>query len=265
VSPQPEKPATESTDSSTVNGRGPVSRMSALIESLAGATHGPLPALLTLLTVTTGLVDAVSILTLGRVFVANMTGNVVFIGFAVVGTLGYSLAASALALVGFLAGAGVGGPLVSSLASNRGRLLLVTLSIEAVLLLVASALLGLLDQPLSSAPRDVVVVVCAFALGLQNAAVRKLAVPDFTTTVLTMSLTGIAADLRQRDGKAAARRGISIVAMGLGAILGALLADHDHSALAMLSAAALVLADVVALCVSVRRGAFWHQPASRAA
>jgi uncharacterized membrane protein YoaK (UPF0700 family) len=32
------------------------------------------------LTVVTGLVDAVSYLRLGRVFVANMTGNVVFLG-----------------------------------------------------------------------------------------------------------------------------------------------------------------------------------------
>jgi len=38
--------------------------------------HGPLPALLLLLTVATGVVDAVSILALGRVFIANMTGNV---------------------------------------------------------------------------------------------------------------------------------------------------------------------------------------------
>ena len=48
----------------------------------ADEKHGPLPALLLLLTIVTGLVDAASILALGRVFVANMTGNVVFVGFA---------------------------------------------------------------------------------------------------------------------------------------------------------------------------------------
>jgi uncharacterized membrane protein YoaK (UPF0700 family) len=41
-------------------------------------THGPLPVLLVCLTVVTGLVDAFSYLSLGHVFVANMTGNVVF-------------------------------------------------------------------------------------------------------------------------------------------------------------------------------------------
>jgi hypothetical protein len=60
-------------------------------------------------------------------------------------------------------------------------------------------LLGLSAEPFSSPVQSLVVVVCALALGLPNAAVRKLAVPDFTTTVLTMSLTGIAGDLRQRD------------------------------------------------------------------
>lgn len=69
--------------------------------------HGPLPALMLLLTVATGVVDAVSILALGRVFIANMTGNIVFIGFALAGAPGFSLVASLLALVGFLVGAAV--------------------------------------------------------------------------------------------------------------------------------------------------------------
>ena len=51
----------------------------------AGSEHGPLSALLVTLTVVTGLVDAVSYLALGHVFVANMTGNVVFLGFALAG------------------------------------------------------------------------------------------------------------------------------------------------------------------------------------
>ena len=50
--------------------------------------YGPLPALLLILTAVSGVVDAVSILSLGRVFVANMTGNVVFVGFAIAGAPG---------------------------------------------------------------------------------------------------------------------------------------------------------------------------------
>jgi hypothetical protein len=70
---------------------------------VADPAHGPLPALMLVLTVLTGVVDAVSILSLGRVFVANMTGNVVFVGFALAGASGFSLSASLSALAGFQA------------------------------------------------------------------------------------------------------------------------------------------------------------------
>lgn len=63
----------------------------------------------------------------------------------------------------------------------------------------------------------------AVALGLQNAAVRRLAVPDLTTSVLTMTLTGIAADLRNRNPRVALRRSLSVIAMLAGALIGALL------------------------------------------
>jgi uncharacterized membrane protein YoaK (UPF0700 family) len=56
----------------------------------------------------------VSILALGRVFIANMTGNVVFIGFALAGAPGFSLIASLLALVGFLVGAAVCAPVIAA-------------------------------------------------------------------------------------------------------------------------------------------------------
>lgn len=212
-----------------------------------------------MLTVTTGLVDAVSILALGRVFVANMTGNVVFIGFALAGAPGFSLWASALALVAFLAGAGAGGVLVGRLSWHRGRLLLVTTALECVLLAVAAVVLGS-ARPSSGGAQAAVVVVCAVALGLQNAAVRALAVPDLTTTVLTMSLTGIAADLRDRQGRAAARRALSVLTMAAGAVVGALLVERGHAALVLSAAAVLVGLVVVALAVSVRRGASWHRP-----
>src|SRR5256712_3976779 len=68
-----------------------------------------LPQLLLVLTVTTGLIDAVSVLGLGRVFTANMTGNVVFLGFALARVPGFSLVRSLAALAAFLAAAVIGG------------------------------------------------------------------------------------------------------------------------------------------------------------
>ncbi|WP_344334918.1 YoaK family protein, partial [Kitasatospora putterlickiae] len=85
--------------------------------------HGPLPPLMLLLTVTTGVVDAVSYLALGHVFVANMTGNVVFLGFALAGAPGLSAAASLVSLAAFLAGSLAAGRLAGWLAAHRGRLL----------------------------------------------------------------------------------------------------------------------------------------------
>ena len=71
--------------------------------------QGPLPVLLVGLTVVTGLVDAFSYLSLGHVFVANMTGNVVFLGLALSGVGAISIAASLLAVIAFALGAAAGG------------------------------------------------------------------------------------------------------------------------------------------------------------
>src|SRR2546428_1053640 len=80
-----------------------------------------LPQLLLVLTVTTGLIDAVSVLGLGRVFTANMTGNVVFLGFALARVPGFSLVRSLAALAAFLAGAVIGGRLAIRLEGLRRR------------------------------------------------------------------------------------------------------------------------------------------------
>src|SRR5437762_11957851 len=72
----------------------------------------PLTSALLPLTFTTGLVDAVSYLGLGRVFTANMTGNVVLLGFGIAGAGGLPVVAPVVSLVSFLVGAGAGGVLV---------------------------------------------------------------------------------------------------------------------------------------------------------
>src|ERR1700742_700533 len=103
----------------------------------AGPGWGPLPELLLTLTVVTGLVDAVSILALGRVFVANMTGNVVFAAFALTGAPGFSLGASLFALAGFLVGAAAGGRLTSRVGHDRALHLRAATSAQFALLAVA--------------------------------------------------------------------------------------------------------------------------------
>jgi uncharacterized membrane protein YoaK (UPF0700 family) len=200
----------------------------------ADARHGPLPPLLIGLTVVTGLVDAFSYLLLGHVFVANMTGNVVFLGFALAGAPGFSIAASALALVAFWAGAFAGGTLGSKLGHHRGRLMRTATTIEAVLFAAAVALvLAVVVGHPGSIPTDdhyPLIALLAVALGIQNATSRKLAVPDLTTTVLTLTITGTAADSALAGGAGSAstagRRLVSVTSMFLGALVGALLVIH---------------------------------------
>src|SRR2546428_14031880 len=90
-------------------------------EQVGQGRPASLPLLLLVLTVTTGLIDAVSVLGLGRVFTANMTGNVVFLGFALARVPGFSAVRSLAALAAFLAGAVVGGRLGIPLDGPRGR------------------------------------------------------------------------------------------------------------------------------------------------
>src|SRR5271155_1409838 len=88
-----------------------------------GDRHGPLTPMMVALTFVTGLVDAASYLKLGHVFVANMTGNVVFIGFALAGAGGLSASASLVAVGSFLLGAFGGGWLGARNLAHRGHLL----------------------------------------------------------------------------------------------------------------------------------------------
>src|SRR5256712_7424935 len=159
---------------------------------------GPLPVLLLVLTGVTGLVDAVSYLALGHVFVANMTGNVVFLAFAAAGAPGFTIASSLLAVLAFLAGGLIGGRWIHSGGGRPGVLLAGTTMAEAILMAASAGAFAL------GADESVVayglILMMAIAMGIQNATARHLGVPDLTTTVLTMTLTALASDSRLAGG-----------------------------------------------------------------
>ena len=195
-----------------------------------GDKDGLLPPLLVALTVVTGLVDAFSYLVLGHVFVANMTGNVVFFAFALAGVSGFSATASVAAIGCFALGALAVGRLGRSLAGRRELLLGVTAGIQAVIVAETVTMTALTANPMPAGLRYALIVALSLTMGAQNATARKLAVPDLTTTVLTLTITGIAADspIAGATGARVARRLISVVAMLLGALAGALLVLHVH-------------------------------------
>lgn len=215
-------------------------------------TPDPLPPTLLLLTVTTGLVDAVSFLGLGHIFTANMTGNVVFLAFAIAGAAGLSVSASLLALGCFVGGALGGGRLGRAMQSRSPRRWLVTAAGGETLLLAAAAVAAIgLPNDGSFGQRWPVVALTATAMGLRNSTVRRLGVADLTTTVLTLTLTGLAADSSLAGGTnpRPVRRIGSVVAMFSGALLGAVLVLHQGLAwpLAIASGAAAVATTVYLL------------------
>jgi uncharacterized membrane protein YoaK (UPF0700 family) len=215
-------------------------------ETLAPAKtdhFGPLPPLLVAMTVVTGLVDSFSYLLLGHVFVANMTGNVVFLAFAIVGAQGFSIAASVVALVAFGLGSVLGGRIVQRFGHHRGHHVAVATGTQALLVAVAMILALVGAQPFDSGFRYPLIVLLALSMGLQNSSVRRLAVPDLTTTVLTLTVTGIGADSALGGGKGSksGRRLISIAAMFLGALVGAALILHVHVAIPLVLALAIVV------------------------
>jgi uncharacterized membrane protein YoaK (UPF0700 family) len=220
---------------------------------------GPLPPLLVGMTVVTGLVDAFSYLVLGHVFVANMTGNVVFLGFAVVGAPGFSIAASLVALASFAAGSVVGGRNVQRFGQHRGHHVAAATATQALFLIVAMVLALVGTQPFGSGVRYALIIFLAVAMGVQNSSVRRLAVPDLTTTVLTLTVTGIGADgaLGGGKGSKSGRRLISVIAMFLGALAGAALILHVHVALPLVIAVVLVVAIAVVSHVAGRSDPAW--------
>ena len=188
----------------------------------------PLGILLAM-TVVTGVVDAVSFLAMGRVFTANMTGNIVLLGFAFAGASGLSISRSSVALIAFLAGAVAGGRMASTFPADRwvSRAFLV----EALLLAVSAvSAMGSVRRRVNPS-LHALIASTAVAMGLRNAVVRKLGVPDLTTTVLTLTITGLAADSRLAGGDNPRwqRRVAAILAMVAGATAGARMVIHSIS------------------------------------
>jgi uncharacterized membrane protein YoaK (UPF0700 family) len=210
--------------------------------------HPPTPLVVTLaaLTVVSGFIDAVSFLGLGHVFTANMTGNVLLIGFAVAGAAGFSLTASLCALGAFLVGALAGGRLALRFRPVR-NLLLVAMVIEAVCTAAAATVAGIVPAVGSGWPRYTVIALLAGAVGLRNSAVRRMGVPDMSTTVLTTTLTGLASRSRLAGGtNPHARLGTtSVVCMFGGALVGAVLVLHAGTSWALGIAAGIVTATAV--------------------
>lgn len=178
---------------------------------------------LLLLTFATGLADAISVLVLGHVFVANMTGNVIFFGFWFAPRSTVDLTAVIVAFPAFVAGTILGGRLMRHL-SDRTRIWLTTaLGIEVVLLVALSILAGAGICRYHDGSKLFLIGGMAIAYGLQHSTARQFGIQELSTTVLTSTIVGLGVDSRMAGGtgeREKLRIGV-VLTMCAGAIVGA--------------------------------------------
>ena len=235
----------------------------ALRRAVRDERQGPLPALLLALTVLAGVVDAVSILSLGHVFVATMTGNLVFIGLALAGAQGFAVGTSALAIGGFVVGVLMGGRACRAAGAHRGRALRNVLGLKLWLAGIVTLIAVLSGPSLPVGARDAMVVLLAMSMGAQLAAIRYLKVPDLLTVVLTMTIIGA---LTESGGglsdPGVLRRGLALLAFAAGALAGALLVLNVSTAAALSLGLAIILGATIAAHLVSRAPSGWSAPQS---
>lgn len=211
-------------------------------------TPAPLVRLLLVLSATTGMVDAASILGMDRVFAANMTGNVVFTAFAAAGAPGFALAPCLVALGAFVAGAAAAGRIARGRGSTArlSHWLVRAAALESTLLILAGLLALWLASADALAGRLLLapLALTAGAMGFRNAVVRQLKVPDLSTTVLTLTITGLASDWQAAPGEGGNQRvRLGAVAMIFaGAAAGAALVMAAGVGVTLIATGMLVLA-----------------------
>jgi uncharacterized membrane protein YoaK (UPF0700 family) len=208
---------------------------------------------LLLLTFATGLVDAVSVLVLGHVFVANMTGNVIFLGFWFVPHSGVDMTAAVVAFLSFVVGTVLGGRFARHLDTEVRRWLGVALGAEVVTLGALAILAGSGVLAYDDGGKLVLIAGLAVTFGAQNATARQFGIQELSTTVLTSTIVGIGSDSRLAGGtgqREKLRYGVVATMLG-GAVLGATMTRF-------------VVAPVIglaAVAVAVSAAVFWFGPA----
>jgi uncharacterized membrane protein YoaK (UPF0700 family) len=151
-------------------------------------------SMLLLLTLAAASVDAISYLGLGHVFTAMMTGNTVLLGLAL--AQGEALAAlrSILALIGFTIGVFAGALIVDRESEPAEWPAAVTTALAFEMLAMFAAASTLFDST-RAVIIYLLIIMSAFAMGIQSAAVRRLGVPGIATTYITGTLTSLMIDL----------------------------------------------------------------------
>jgi len=182
-----------------------------------------------------------------------MTGNIVILGFAAAGAEGFVWPLFVAAIASFLIGALIGGKSGKAHVGRSERRWLVTsAAVETGLLWLAAVFaFGLGRNNPESGRTFAIIALTGLAMGYRNATIRQMKVTDLTTTVLTLTLTGLAADSSAAGGTNPnwARRISAVLAIFIGAGIGAALLLHFGLYAPLALAGALVLFGTL-LCVA---------------
>jgi uncharacterized membrane protein YoaK (UPF0700 family) len=202
---------------------------------------------LLLLTFATGIVDAVSVLVLGHVFVANMTGNVIFLGFWFVPHSGVDLTAAVVAFVSFLAGTVLGGRLARHIDTEVRLWLTVALGVEVGVLAALSVLAGTGVLKHHDNTKLFLITGLAITFGSQNATARQFGIQELSTTVLTSTIVGLGFDSRLAGGSGHREklRYSVVVTMCAGAVVGATLTRFTVAPVIGLAAGVVAVATAI--------------------
>ena len=216
--------------------------------------HHRYTAGLLMLTVSTGVIDADSYLALDHVFTGNMTGNLLFIGFALVGVAGIPFANNSIALLGFVVGSIVSGRIV-----GRGHAkgfprasawVLLGGGILAIILATTWTILGTLPQPVLLSLTFLLAVV----MGSQVSAVKPIGNSDVTTIVVTNTVANLARDSRLAGGRGErwVPRLLAVAAMGVGAAIGAFILRFTDGSIVLYAAVIAYGAGTLTLVLTAR-------------
>ncbi len=207
---------------------------------------------LLVLTFGTGMIDAISVLVLGHVFVANMTGNVIFLGFWFAQQNVVDMTAAVVAFTSFLLGAVLGGRFARHLEHDTRRWVTVALSVECAVLVTLAILAGTGVLDYHDNTKLILIAGLALAFGSQNATARQFGIQELSTTVLTSTIVGIGVDSRLAGGSGQREklRFSVVLTMCAGAVVGATLSRFVVAPVIGLVAALVALTAVL----------FWFGP-----
>lgn len=233
----------------------------ALRRALVDDRDGPLPAMLVAFTMLAGVVDATSILVLDNVFVATITGNIVFLGLGLAGEHGFSVLSVGVALGGFVVGVLAGAPICRRSGGHRGRALCNVAVFKTVLAVPVTIVVVIAAEPLHTGVRLTATALLAASMGAQLTLIRYLKVPDMLTAVMTLTTIGVITEHGGgRRNPVLLRRGLSLLAFAVGVIAGGLLVRLVSAGAALALGLAIILAVGLASHLVSRDETAWSAP-----